>query len=239
MPLLVFTLVLLTPPGPTVPDGPVSAGTQWAVLQGTARVSNGESGAAASAVCLGTSGRFSYFLTASHAVPKGHARLYEFFTKESYPKPSHTYSGGEVVVRMDDPDLALVKVTTGVGAPPSVRVAGPGQRPKRYPFYAISIGCPAFSPPLARGERVTGKTLVHRSEDGDAFFWKVASPPVGGMSGGPLVDAEGRLIGVCSATQGGVGYYTHLDEILAGLRRHQYGWLLDQANDAVVQPVGR
>ena len=239
MTFLVFALVLTAPPGPTIPDGPVSAGVQWAVLQATARVSNGEFGAAATAVCLGTRGRDSYFLTANHAVPKGQARLYEFFTKESYPKPSRTYSGGEVLARIDESDLALVKVPTGVDPPPVVRVAGPGQRPKRYPFDAVSFGCPALVPPLARLERVMGKTLVLRLDDGDAFFWKSASPSVSGMSGGPLVDSEGRLIGICSATQDGIGYFTHLDEILAGLRRRGYGWLLDQVHDPVVRPASQ
>ena len=239
MTFLVFALVLTAPPGPVALDGPVSADVQWAVLQGTARVSNGEFGAAATAVCLGTRGRDSYFLTANHAVPKGQARLYEFFTKESYPKPSRTYSGGEVLVRIDEPDLALVKVPTGVDPPAVVRVARPGQRPKRYPFEAVSFGCPALAPPLSRLERITGKTLVRRLDDGDAFFWKSASPSVAGMSGGPLVDSEGRLIGLCSATQDGIGYFTHLDEILACLRRRNYGWLLDQANDAAVRPAGQ
>jgi hypothetical protein len=34
---------------------------------------------------------------------------------------------------------------------------------------------------------------------------------------------------VCSGTQDGKGYYTHLDEILAGLKRHDLGWLFERA----------
>ena len=42
-----------------------------------------------------------------------------------------------------------------------------------------------------------------------------------GRSGGPLLDADGRLIGVCSGTQEGMNYYTHPDEIRGALQRHR------------------
>jgi len=238
MSLLLIVLAAAAPPGPTVPDGPTPAAVQWAVVLGTARVSNGtDFGAAATAVCLGTRNGESFLLTANHAVPKGQARVYEFFTKESYPKPSRSFTDGDVVVRLVEADLALVKVPTVVDPPPAVRVAGPGQRPKRFPVRAVSVGCPAGVPPLARTERITGKTLVRRGDDGVAFFWQLAERPVPGMSGGPLVDAEGRLIGVCSAYQDGTGYFTHLDEVLAGLKRSGYGWLIAPAEPDPVRPA--
>jgi hypothetical protein len=57
----------------------------------------------------------------------------------------------------------------------------------------------------------------------------MAERPVGGMSGGPLLDARGRVIGVCSAAKpDGPGYYAHLDEVLAGLKSQGYGWLIAQ-----------
>jgi len=227
MALLLAVLVLSAPPGPTVPDGPTSVEVQWSVLQAAARVSNGRDFVSvATAVCLGTRNGESYFLTANHAVPKGQAHVYEFFTKDSYPKPSRSLTDGDVVVRLPEADLALVKVATGVEPPPVVRVAGPGQRPKRFPFPALSLGCPNASAPLVRTERIAGKSLGRRTDDGFAFFWQMADKPLAGMSGGPLLDAEGRLIGVCSEQKDGTGYFTHLDEVLAGLKRSGYGWLI-------------
>ena len=35
----------------------------------------------------------------------------------------------------------------------------------------------------------------------------------------------GRVIGLCAAAQKGRGYYSHLDEILAGLKVKDFGWL--------------
>lgn len=240
MSFLVIALTLSAPPSPIVPNGPTSIEVQWTVLLGTARVSNGlDFGAVATAVCLGSRNGESYLLTANHAVPKGQARVYEFFTKESYPKSSRSFADGDVVVRLAEPDLALVKIPTGVGPPPIVRVAGPGQRPKRYPFPAISLGCSEFAPPFARLERIVGKGLVRRTDDGVAFFWQLAEKPRAGMSGGPLLDAEGRLIGVCSAFQDGTGDFTHLDEVLAGLKRRGYGWLIVSTDGDPARPDSR
>jgi hypothetical protein len=127
---------------------------------------------------------------------------------------------------MADPDLVLVRLPAGEEVP-AVRLAGPGQRPKRFPFAAVSVGCPRASPQVVRAERVTDKRLVRRPGGGVAFFWEVAVPPVGGMSGGPLVDPDGRVIGICTAAQDGQGYFTHLDEILAALKREGYSWLAE------------
>ncbi len=239
-PILIVALGLLAPPGPVVPDGPTPVALQWSALAATARVSNGlGTAASASAVCLGNSKGMAYLLTANHAVPKGEARVYEFFAKDSYPKSTRSLTDGEVVVRIPDADIALVKISIGIDPLPVVRVAGPGQRPKQYPFAAISVGCPEFSPPLARLEKVMGKTLVRRPDDGIAFFWQMAETPIGGMSGGPLLDAEGRLVGVCSAFQDGKGYFTHLDEVLAGLKRNGYGWLIAPTEPQPAKPNGR
>ena len=109
-------------------------------------------------------------------------------------------------------------------------LAGPGERPKHFPFGAVSVGCPTGETPLTRAEKVVAKRAARRPEGAIAFFWELAERPVGGMSGGPLLDAKGCVIGVCSAAErGGLGYFAHLDEVLAGLKRHGYGWLIARA----------
>jgi len=239
IPFLFAALALLVRSNPTVPDTAVSVETQWAVITATARVSDGVRSGGATAVCIGNSKGMAYLLTAEHAVPKGEARVYEFFTRDSHPKSARSLTDGEVLFRLPDSDLALVKIPNGAEPLPVIRVAGPGQRPKRYPFAAISVGCPGISPPVVRLEKITGKTMVHRPNDGLAFFWQLAETPIVGMSGGPLLNAEGRIIGVCCAFQDGIGYFTHLDEVLAGLKRNGYGWLIASPDYDIGAPGGR
>ena len=46
-----------------------------------------------------------------------------------------------------------------------------------------------------------------------------------GRSGGPLLNLDGQVIGICAATSLGKGYYVHLSEIHAGLKTAGYDWL--------------
>ncbi len=224
--LFLLGVALLVIPTPVVGPAPTSADAQWAAVAACPRVGGGPGGGlGATAVCVGCKDGFAYLLTAAHAVPKGEARAYEFFTRESYPKPARTLTRGEVVVRLTDPDFALVKLPVGDTPVPFVHLAGAGERPKRFPVTAVAVGCPAGSPPACRVEKVVEKSFVRRPTAGDAFFWQVAVRPVGGMSGGPLLDAGGRVIGICAAAQDGRGFFAHLDEIQYGLKQNGYEWL--------------
>lgn len=220
--MLAIAVTLLTAPPPPAPAG-------WAAVAACPRVGGGpDGGSVATAVCVGTKDGFAYLLTAAHAVPTGEARAYEFFTRESYPKPARTLTRGEIVFRLTDPDVALVKLPIGATPVPALRLAPPGERPKRFAFDAVSVGCPDAGPPRGRAERVVGKTLVRRPGGGVAFYWQAATPPVGGMSGGPLLDGAGRVIGLCAAAQGGLGFFAHADEILFALEQNGYGWLFEE-----------
>lgn len=215
-------------PDPTVVGAVTPADAQWAVAVATARVGDGSyGGPAATAVCIGVRDGAAYLLTASHVVPKGEPRVYEFFTKASYPRPERSLTGGTVVFRSENADVALVKLPVGMRPVPAVTLAGPGRRPKRFPFGGVSVGCPGSVPPKCRAEKVIGKRLVRLPEGGMAFYWEVEVAAAGGMSGGPLVDADGRVIGICAATQGGRGYFSHTDEILALLKGNGYSWLYE------------
>lgn len=232
MPFPLLLLALAAPPDPTAGAGPLPAALRWPALSAVARVTTGEfTGPVASAVCIGLRDRRAYLLTAAHAFPKGQARKFEFFSRDSYPEPAASFIGSADVIRLAGPDIVLVTVDAGDKSVPVLPLAGPAQRPKRFPVAAVSVGCPAGSPPVFRAESLTAKKWVRREGADAAFFWQAADPPTGGMSGGPLLDASGRVIGVCSAAADGHGYFAHLDEIQAGLKQNGLGWLFETSSE--------
>ncbi|MFP5319006.1 MAG: S1C family serine protease [Acidimicrobiia bacterium] len=121
-----------------------------------------------------------------------------------------TFAGGETVTGhlagVDvDGDLAVIRVETGGAQPiawapeevePAVgravfALADPGGRGLRVTFGLVSAVNRAFRGP--RGRRVTG-TIEH------------TAPLVKGSSGGPVVDARGRLVGL-NTNRLGEGFY--------------------------------
>lgn len=221
------TLLGLFATGTPVSAGvPASADAQWAAVAACPRVVNraGDRGTG-TAVCVACRDGFAYLLTAEHVAGSPEDREVQFFTRESYPRPARRVRGVQVLSKFATPDLAVLKVKVGDEPVPVLRLAGPGERPKRFPFDAASVGCTDARPPTFRGEVVAGKKLARRPGDKVAFFWETAVAPIPGRSGGPLLDREMRVIGICAAAREKLGYYAHLDEILAGLKRDELGWL--------------
>jgi S1-C subfamily serine protease len=212
--------------GPLVALADFPADRQWAFVAACPRIAGisitSESG---TGVTVGVRDGFAYILTARHVVPEAGPRELHYFTPQSYPARSRVVRDGNVEIRLPTPDLALIRVPIGHDPVPVVKLAGPGQRPKSFPAAMLSIGCNDGGAPTVRGESIQAKRLVRRPDDRVAFFWETPTPPVPGRSGGPLIAPNGTVVGLCSASQDGRGYYTHLDEILAALRPAGYAWL--------------
>jgi S1-C subfamily serine protease len=219
-------LLLAAPPDPTLGAAKLPAELRWGLIAGCVRVSAGDApGKIASAVCVGVRDGHVYLLSSAHAIPADAARVYEFFSRDTYPTPVRTVAVGEIVLTLTDPDLALVKVPIGREPVSVLRLAPPGKRPKRFPCDAVSVGCPDGLTPVCRAERLTAKKLIRRPGDAVAFFWEAEQAPTPGMSGGPLVNLDGRVIGICAAASDNRAYFTHADEVLAALKTAGYGWL--------------
>lgn len=231
---LLFTLALtVPPPGSVAPSADFPPAVQWAAVTACVRVSatttpNGW--ASGFVVNVDTRDGTAYVLTAAHAVPPGESCVVHTFSRESYPARDRVYSGAAVTVavRLADPDVALLKVNVGNGeaaALPHLRLAKPGQRPKAFPVPVLAVGCDDGNAPRATPDTLRAKRVVIENHLIRAFFWETAGESVDGRSGGPLLTTDGAVIGVASAKRAGYGYYAHLDEILAGLKKSGYAWL--------------
>jgi S1-C subfamily serine protease len=208
-------------------DAVLSAEAQWRAIPACLRVV-GKDGSFGTAFVVGHKDGYAYILTAAHVVPTGVSYEFQTFTRDSHPLLAKAHQEGiQTLFREEKPDVALVRVKLKKGEDPlpELKLAGPGQRPKRFPFAAVSVGGPFGSAPVARAEQVTSKYLKLTGERPDGLFWQTAAKPEKGRSGGPLLDAEGRVIGICAAFKGEKGYFTHHDEILAALKQNGHDWL--------------
>lgn len=211
LPAVFLALAPLALPDPAAP---------WELVEACPRLVIGS--AKATAVVIGQKDGFAYLLTAHHAVADAPTEV-QFFTRRSYPEPARSLRGCVVVEKFRQADFALLKVEVGKSPVPILKLAQPTPRPRKVPFDAISIGCSKGEPPTGMKEAVTAKRFGRR-EGELAFFWETETAPTPGRSGGPLV-ADGKVVGVCAAGKDGHGYYAHLDELLAGLKKEEHGWL--------------
>ncbi len=200
---------------PVVESKEFPAEAQRAAVTATVRIT-GTAGVGSGAV-IGRDRVFVYVLTAAHVVGKDEAVEVATFSADSYPKPARAYKEAKVVARSREQDLALLRLPDDGKLPVGLRVGPKAPADKAFP--ALSVGCGAGEAPTCRVERVRSRRQVQRpGEKEPVWTWEVADAPKVGRSGGPLLDAKGNLLGVCSGVGDGSGYYLHLDEIHRFLR---------------------
>jgi S1-C subfamily serine protease len=150
------------------------------------------------------------------------------YSTASHPKPAAVYRA-EVIATADGPDLAVLRFATRDELPASVTVCPPSKVPEGRDFAALSVGRGAGGAPAAALEDVRGKRRVHRpGADSRVLCWETAKAPAKGRSGGPLLDRRGYLIGVDSGAGDGKGYYAHVEEVHAFLKRNGLEWLYEE-----------
>lgn len=240
-PLAVLALALAPSDGIGPSDGAVlSPVARWHAIEACPRVTDGNG--TATAVVVGRKDNFVYLLSAKHAAD-GRKRQFDFFTWSTYPRPDWTPKPADgltsaIAAESADADFVLLSVLLpprpglidGTDPPlPTLKLAAPGRRPKAFPFDAVSVGCSGgAAPPTCEKVVIQAKRFARRDRTGGAFYWESNTAPVPGRSGGPLLDADGRVIGLCAAAKETVGYYTHLDEIHAVLKEKGFAWLWEE-----------
>src|SRR5262249_29240094 len=160
---------------------------------------------------------------AAHVLEKSRRFDVQTFTAKSYPDPAATYEKVEVLWREADSDVALLRFPTGDAKQPTRALAPRGTSPKP-PFPTLYVGSALAAAPVCQLDRVAAKKLLKDADGKSAFFWQLDGAPDAGCSGGPMFERGGRVIGICSGTQDGKGYFAYLDEILAALKKHDATW---------------
>jgi S1-C subfamily serine protease len=199
---------------------------QEAAVAATVRVTNPVQGQHGSGVLIHRQGPYAYILTAAHLVGKERIVEVVTFSARSYPRAEKTYRNAEVLARDSKVDLAVLRLATREAPPGLLPLAAKSAPPKGKDFPALTTGCKSTGPPTPALDVVKGARVVRKpGEVGKTLCWETVKGQARGRSGGPLLDRQGRLIGLASGVSSGKGYYVHLDEIHTFLRRNELGWL--------------
>jgi S1-C subfamily serine protease len=218
---------LLALPGPdSKPAGSVDAARRLARSSCVQVVSKSGTG---SGVVIGVRGAFLYVLTASHVVA-GSDRLEVHLPPVDKDAKAKVIADVDVLIDGKVPDVALLRVSAGdvKVTPLALAAEAPGGD---MAFDAVSASAGENAAPDVRAERVLARKLLRRPDGETWFVWETRERPETGRSGGALIDSGGRLIGLCSGAQEGKGYYTHVDEIRALLKKKNQGWLLQTGGE--------
>lgn len=230
--MFALALLLPFPQHPVIPAATLPLPTQWQAVEAcpVIAVSGARESSQGSGAVIGVRDGFAYILTAAHVVPYESAAV-QVYTQARYPEIAWRAEEPLVVKRWDPRiDLALVRIKLGSETVPVLPLAPIGRRPKQFPVPSYTVGAFKGVSPTLEADTILAKRIVRLGKEGDqvAFFWEMTQPSRPGRSGGPLLDSDGRVIGICSATQSGRGYYVHTDEIHAALKRDggEYSWLI-------------
>lgn len=227
----IFVLLL---PGQLAESKDFPKAMQERAMAATVRIVNRTQRLEGSGVIVGRKDKTIYILTAGHFLERAERLEIATFSTDSYPKPAKVYTKAEVVARANDMrDLALIRLSVDDPPPGSLSLCPARLLSKNKEFDALSVGCGDAEAPVCIVEKVKDAKPIRRTPRmRPALFWEVADEQTSGRSGGPLIDRQGRVIGVASGVNQGKGYYTHASEIQGWLKSSRFDFLVAEKESA-------
>ncbi len=198
---------------------------QTKALRATVRIVNPAKGTNGSGVVVKRDDEYVYVLTAAHVVDKADKVEVQTFSADPNPKAAKTYDAAVVLERSKELDLAVVRIATHDKVPGVLPLCV--KAPDDKEFAALTVGCDGKTP-TCLAETVKGRKLVKRPGEDAVVSWEVAAAQAKGRSGGPLVDKNGRVLGIASGIGDGKGYYVHTEEIVKFLKERVLEELLEE-----------
>jgi hypothetical protein len=119
----------------------------------------------------------------------------------------------------------VLRIVTRDALPAPLPLCPASEVPDGKGTVVLTVGCPPKGAPLPISEVVQAVRLISKpGEEGKARCWETAKGQLAGRSGGPMLDRQGRLLGVASGASSGKGYYVHVEEIRAFLKEKKLEW---------------
>lgn len=155
-----------------------------------------------------------YVLTVWHAAKHEIERIELFSITSLDQKPHAILNNPALHSNSPERDLAILAVKIDPNLTFDSVCLESAPKTGQNPFFAYSAGCSGGRYPTVLGERITGHDRFHpKGGTVNAVMWTADKPQEEGRSGGPLLDAKGRLIGIALGKEGLTGYYCHSSEI--------------------------
>ncbi len=193
-------------------------------LRATVHIANLDDGSSGSGIAVGEKDGFVYVLTAEHVLGQSKKR-HVVALVDGQPK---AFERPEIVWREKNSDLALLRFASGGENVLALPIAARSGATMQFPFAAFNLGWTEEKAATAYQDKVLARKLMERPDGSSAFFWQIAGTSEEGRSGGGLINAEGKVIGICSGNQDGKARFTHLDEIYAAFKKDRSSlWLVE------------
>jgi S1-C subfamily serine protease len=228
---MIATLLFAAGWGQLANDSRFPEAVQTRALEATVRVFHPATSGEGSGVVIRFENNYAYILTAAHVVPEGGTNAdaveVSFFPKGK-PRSEIVPIKTEVKSRMVNEDLAVIRVGLKQAPPAVLPLCPRNEAPPKFfddPMPVLAVGLGIRGVPEAIVDQVRQFKLVKKPDGSKAFHWEADKPQGLGRSGGPLVDTQGRVIGICSGTRENKGYYVSIYEIEASLKRNAWDFL--------------
>jgi hypothetical protein len=159
----------------------------------------------------------AFYVTAAHVVGNEESVDLEWFDPKN-GDVAGTVEGAKVIKTWPEVDLALMLAIEPV-EPSVIPICPAAKAPAKAPFAVLSLGCQLGSPDIWL-DQVQAEVKVNRAGlRPNMLCWQVGKESIIGRSGGPLVERNGHLVGICSGIAKGKTYYIHVKELEECLKK--------------------